>query len=84
MQEYRPIIKVGLLVVHLHKNAKTVYITESYKGNEHVRHVYPDTDYGLMKFEREQMDLRSAYLRGRVTFQNMVVKNTFLKYMDLA
>lgn len=84
LQEYRPIIKVGALVVHLHKNAKTVYITESYKGNEHARHVYPETDYGLMKFEREQTDLRSAYLRGRVTFQNMVVKNTFLKYMDLA
>lgn len=83
LSEYKAIIKVGGLVVHLHKNDKTIYITDLYNGNLYTRHIYPDTEYGLMKFTREQTDLRAAYFRGRVTFQNMVVKNTFLKYMEL-
>lgn len=83
LSEYKAIIKVGSLVIHLHKNDKTVYVTDLYNGNVYTRHIYTDTDYGLMKFAREQADLRAAYLRGRVTFQNMVVKNTFLKYMEL-
>lgn len=83
LQEHTPIILVGDIVIHLHKNSKTIYITEVYKGNIHVRHKYSDTDFGLMKFQREQSDVRAAYLRGRATFQNMTVKNKFLHYMDL-
>ena len=84
LQEYRPIIRVGALMIHLHKCDKTIYITEPYSQNTHARHVYGDTDYGLMKFRREQSDVRAAYLRGRAVFQNMTVKNLFLHYIDLA
>lgn len=83
MQEYKPLIAIGPLVIHLHKNDKTLYVTELYAKQEHCKHVYGDTDYYIMKFQKDNPELKAAYMRGRITFQNMVVKNTFLKYIDL-
>lgn len=82
LSEYKLIVVVGSVYVHLHKNDKTIYITDSY-GRAHCKNVYIDSEYGLMTFQKDYTDLRAAYLRGRVIFQNMACKNKFLHYIDL-
>ena len=82
LAEYKPLIRLeGVGVLHLHKCDKTLYMTDDY--NQLVRFNYTDTDYGRMVFVREYPEIKAAYMRGRITFQNMVVKNKFLKYIDL-
>lgn len=87
LREYKPLIRIGIggynsgIVIFLHKNNKTLYITES--ANTNVKHQYSDTDYARNKFVRDYPEIKAAYLRGRITFQSMKVKNEFLDYIDL-
>ena len=87
LQEYKPLIRIGMggynsgIVLFLHKNDKTIYVADGIRCN--VRHQYSDTDYARNKFLRDFPEIRAAYLRGRMTFQTMKVKNTFLHYIDL-
>lgn len=81
--EYKPFINVGDVIIHLHKNDKTLYITDKYATRDYCKRSYADTDYGLMKFRKEGQDIRAAYMRGRVYFQNMAIKSLFLQYLDL-
>ena len=81
LAEYTPLIAVGNVLVHLHKSDKTLYVTEMMRAKP--RHVYKDTDYGRMVFQKECGDVRAAFLRGRIVFQNMTVKNYFLNFIDL-
>lgn len=87
LQEYKPLIRIGIggynagIVIFLHKNDKTIYIAES--TNSNVKHQYSDTDYARNKFIRDYPEIKAAFLRGRITFQSMKVKNEFLNYIDL-
>lgn len=79
--EYKPIITIGKIIIHLHKSDKTLYITSMMRCR--TAHVYPDTDYGRMTFVKDYPEIKAAYLRGRIVFQNMTVKNEFLDFIDL-
>lgn len=88
IKEYNPIVRFAMtetfggLTVYLHKSNKTIYIVQD--GNPNVKHgQYTDTDYGRNKFNHDFPELRAAFLKGRITFQSMTVKNIFLEYMDL-
>ena len=81
LQEYNALFRVGNVIVHLHKADKTLYVTSSYTGK--TKRVYDDSDYSKMRFVRDYPEIKAAYLRGRITFQNMVVKNDFLHYIDV-
>ena len=81
LKEYKPLIRVADTIVHLHKDNKTLYITGNYKCQP--KHQYPDTEYGRMTFVKDYPEIKAAYLRGRITFQNMTVKNSFLDYIDI-
>lgn len=79
--EYKPLIKIGSVIIHLHKSDKTLYVTDSMKCK--TAHTYPDTDRGRMTFVKDYPEIRAAYMRGRIVFQNMTVKNMFLDFADL-
>ena len=81
LAEYKPLIAIGRIIIHLHKADKTLYITEFIKCK--TPHTYTDTDYGRMTFVKDFPELKAAYMRGRITFQNMTVKNQFLDFLDL-
>ena len=80
--EFKPLILIrGAFTIYLHKSDKTLYVVDFKDKN--ARHVYTDSDYDKMRFIREFPEIKAAYLRGRFTFENMRVKNDFLKYIDL-
>ena len=79
--EYKPLIKIGSVIIHLHKSDKTLYVTDSMKCK--TAHSFPDTDRGRMTFVKDYPEIRAAYMRGRIVFQNMTVKNMFLDFADL-
>lgn len=81
IKEYKPLITIGRIVIHLHKSDKTLYVTDFMKCK--TPHSYPDTDYGRMTFAKDFPEIRAAYMRGRMTFQNMTIKNQFLDFADL-
>lgn len=81
LQEYKPIIAFPCCIVHLHKAEKTLYVTSFMKCQP--RHVYTDGEYGRMTFAKDFPEIRAAYLRGRITFQSMAVKNYFLDILDM-
>ena len=81
LQEYKPIIAFPCCIVHLHKSEKTLYVTSFMKCQP--RHVYTDGEYGRMTFAKDFPEIRAAYLRGRITFQSMAVKNYFLDILDM-
>ena len=81
LAEYKPLITVGTTIVHLHKADKTLYVTDFMKCK--TPHTYVDTDFGRMTFVKDYPEIRAAYMRGRITFQNMTVKNKFLDFIDL-
>lgn len=77
LMHYNPICSVGDITVMLHKNDKSIYITD--RVNQRVRHDYPATESGIRKFNVEYSDVRSAYLQGRAIFNNQRVKSEFLR-----
>lgn len=81
LREYKPLITMGGLIVHLHKSNKTLYVTSMYRCE--TPHKFSDSDFGKMTLVREFPELKAAYLRGRVIFQSMAVKNYFLEFLDL-
>ena len=81
LAEYRPLIRIGNVIIHLHKSDGILYVTDKMKCK--TPHTYPDTERGRMTFIKDYPEIRAAYMKGRTIFQNMTVKNYFLDYLDL-
>ena len=81
LAEYKPLITFPHCIVHLHKSDKTLYITTPLKCQ--TRYNYTDGEYGRMTFAKDFPEIRAAYMRGRITFQSMTVKNYFLDILDM-
>lgn len=79
LREYNPFLTIGLLTIHLHKNAKRLYVTEKQRAK--AKYILTDSDSGINQFNRKFSDIRTAYHNGRVFFQDMHVKNIFLSYL---
>lgn len=80
IQEYNPLVTIGRITIHLHKNDKTLYVTDKVKYKP--RHNYTDSTTHINAFNRKFPEIRAAYLRNRITFQDMRIKNYFLDIID--
>ena len=81
LAEYISFIKIGNIAIHIHKDNKTLYVTEKYRG--HVKHEYDETESDIRRFNRDFPDIRTAYKGSRIIFQSAAIKNRLLKIMDL-
>ena len=79
--EYKPLITIGKVIIHMHKDDRSLYVNEFMRCK--TPHVYSDTDFGRMTFIKDYPEIKAAYMRGRITFQNMTTKNRFLDFIDL-
>ena len=75
LREFNPYLTIGKITISLHKNDKTLYVTERLKA---AKYTLTDSDTDIMKFNRQYSSIRMAYMNSRMTFQNMTVKNYFL------
>ena len=80
LQEYNALITIGRITIHLHKNDKTLYVTDVVKYKP--KYNYTDSTTHINTFNRKFPEVRAAYLRGRIWFQDMRVKNYFLDIID--
>lgn len=80
LQEYNPLVTIGRITIHLHKNDKTLYVTDKVKYKP--RHIFTDSETHINAFNRKFPEIRAAYLRGRMVFQDMRIKNYFLDIID--
>lgn len=80
LQEYNPLVTIGRITIHLHKNDKTLYITDKVKYKP--RYDYTDSDTHINTFNRKFPEIRAAYMNGRVWFQDMRIKNYFLDIIN--
>lgn len=81
IQNYLPLVSIGEMVINLHKNDKTLYITDTLRAR--ARHIYQDNEAGRRKFNVEFSDVRSAYIQGRVIFNNQKIKNYFKNLVNV-
>lgn len=79
LREYNPYLTIGKITIHLHKNSKSLYVTDAVRAKP--RYTLTDSDTDINKFNRQHSDIKGAYLRGRVWFQDMRVKNYFLSLL---
>lgn len=79
--EYIPLVSIGKITINLHKNDKTLYITDRVK--QKARYEFTDSETHKNSFNRRFGDIRAAYLKGRTYFQDMRVKNYFLDIVDM-
>ena len=79
LREYNPFLTIGRITIHLHKNEKRLYVTDKVKAK--ARYELNDSESGINQFNRRFADIRSAFLHGKITFQEMRVKNYFLSLL---
>lgn len=79
IREYNAYLTIGKITIHLHKNSKCLYVTDKVKAKP--RYQLTDSDTDVNKFNRQHSDIKAAYLRGRLRFQDMRVKNYFLSLL---
>ena len=76
LSEYNPLVTIGRITIHLHKNDKTLYVTDKVKAK--AKYTLTDSETHINKFNRNFTDIKVAYLNNRMFFQDMRVKNYFL------
>ena len=81
IQEYNPFITIGKITLHLHKNNKTVYVTDKVKAK--AKYEFSDSQSDINKFNRQFGDLRPCYLSGRMIFQEHRLKSYFTNLIGL-
>lgn len=74
--EYNAFIALGKMTVYLHKNDKSLYVTNYFRHN--AKYQYADTESGRNKFRRDFPELRAVYEHNRIIFQDSAIKNYFL------
>ena len=83
LQEYNAIFEVNGLIVNLHKNDKTLYVTDRYSVKLKSCNIYTGSDHDKMLVNRKFPEIKAAFLNGRICFQTMPIKNKFLNYFNL-
>ena len=75
LREFKPLVKVGEIVVYKHKSEKSYYVTTHASGS------YEDMGTGEMAFKRfnsKYYYLWDAYFDLRITFENYYVERLFV------
>lgn len=81
LKECQHYILIDGVSILLHKSTGAIYIASEQRSKP--KYIYSNAKSSINKFRRDFPELRPAYLGGRCRFENMQVKNKFLKYMDL-
>ena len=78
LKEYKLLCTVGEISIYRHKSGRRYYISEHRTGTAPE---YNSDEVGLKRYQKAYgIMLYSAYMRGSVTFENMLTKSLFELY----
>ena len=79
LQEYKPLVQVGELVIYKHKSALRWYVSDHLSGNPER---YDSSDVELKRFENDYYYLKTAYLNRHIFFESYIQQVLFEKYIN--
>ena len=79
LQEYKPIVKVGELVIYKHKSKLLWYVSDHSSGKPET---YDSSDVELKRFENDYYYLKTAYLNRHIFFESYIQQVLFEKYIN--
>ena len=78
LKEFRLLCTVGEISIYKHKSDRKYYVSEHRTGTAPE---YKSDEVGLKRYQKKHgLQLFSAYMRGNVTFENMLTKSLFELY----
>lgn len=80
LQEYRPLVYVGELMIYKHKDRREWYVTDTEAGKPEV---YDSSDIELERFRNDYYYLKIAYLNRHVYFMSYIQQVLFEKYLKM-
>lgn len=80
LTEFRPIVKVGEIVIYKHKGKRLWYITGHASGKTEV---YDSSQIELKRFANDYYYLKLAYLNRHIYFESYIQQVLFEKYINI-
>ena len=78
LKEFKLICSIGEISIYKHKSERKYYVSEHRSGTAPE---YRSDEVGLKRYQKKHgLQLFSAYMRGNVTFENMLTKSLFELY----
>ena len=78
LKEYKPLVKVGEIVIYKHKARHEWYVTEHCSGKPEE---YDSSEIELKRFANDYYYLKLAYLNRHIYFESYIQQVLFEKYM---
>lgn len=78
LNEYKPIVAVGEIVIYKHKSSLRWYVTDHMSGHPEV---YDASDVELKRFENDYYYLKTAYLNRHIFFESYIHQVLFEHYI---
>ena len=78
LKEYKPLVKVGEIVIYKHKARHEWYVTEHCSGKPEE---YDSSEIELKRFSNDYYYLKLAYLNRHIYFESYIQQVLFEKYM---
>lgn len=80
LTEFRPVVKVGEIVIYKHKGKRLWYVTAHASGKTEV---YDSSQIELKRFANDYYYLKLAYLNRHMFFESYVQQVLFEKYINI-
>ena len=78
LKEYKLLCTVGEISIYRHKSSRKYYVSEHMSGTGPE---YKSDEVGLKRYQKSYgLQLYSAYMRGNISFENMLTKSLFELY----
>lgn len=78
LKEYKPLVKVGEIMIYKHKSRHEWYCTEHGSGKPEI---YDSSEIELKRFANDYYYLKLAYLNRHIYFESYIQQVLFEKYM---
>lgn len=78
LNEFKPVVQVGEIVIHKHKSRMEWYVNEHLSGHPEV---YDSSEIELKRFAHDYYYLKLAYLNRHIFFESYIQQVLFEKYI---
>lgn len=80
LNEYKPLVRVGEIVIYKHKSKREWYITDHYSGTIET---YDSSEIELKRFANHYYYLKLAHMNRHIFFESYIQQVLFEKYIKI-